>query len=591
MNQGQAIQVVNELLPEIGRTKDPEGTLLKYATDNNLSPAQLERLGQVFNTAKTISYMEKSASRGGSFSLVDISKLVGQYMGLDNVAPELSKCASSNTPACRAKDPYKIPNLWKEDPGVIKKASPIKPNETSTWFRMTKLAKEVRSYQEGELEYFENLLDLHDSTLRNIHEGIEKLAFHILERGGNTYADLQRDSLASLSRNENALGHVSDYLDKVRPGSYKKADITKLSSVKVVKDTTGLLDQLNALEIDLQVYDETRGIMLKKLAAGWKSPEEAARALEALKTQLPPGEEEAPVEGEDELEVPSPDSFKLISTPAGPDNPSIQEMLEQSYLEGSGAQDEADADVMKNIQSPSFTVDSGDAAAATSSTKANIRGMKGFKFPDGVLGENTGDGEDDEGRAFYSALRSSGGDSSAMGAHRDELVRRMRAAVQAGKEQKERDKDKPVLSDTILKKFDEGHKALNDNVVKPKFEKAIDWLKGHVTSKPSSDKGRAMRDNVQTDVRRATILQKALSNDAVLASADPARVVSLYNTLYKANPEMMSDENTMLSALREAVQYDGVMPHTYDQFVTTAKNRAQQTKDEISNREQRYKIN
>lgn len=66
-------------MPDIVSSKDPEGTLLKCAEANNLSPAQLEKLGQTFNTAKTIVGLEKQANRGDSFKIVDVPSLISKY--------------------------------------------------------------------------------------------------------------------------------------------------------------------------------------------------------------------------------------------------------------------------------------------------------------------------------------------------------------------------------------------------------------------------------------------------------------------------------------------------------------------------------
>lgn len=80
MNHAKAIDVVHrQLLPDIRRGSDAAEVLLKYAKKNDLPAAQLEKLAQVVNTARTINYMGKSASRGDTFDLVDIPSLVDNY--------------------------------------------------------------------------------------------------------------------------------------------------------------------------------------------------------------------------------------------------------------------------------------------------------------------------------------------------------------------------------------------------------------------------------------------------------------------------------------------------------------------------------
>ena len=70
-----------ELIPEIKETGDPRGTLLKFANEKNLAPALLERLGFIYNTAKTVNYLDKTASqgRGSSFKILDVPDLLEAY--------------------------------------------------------------------------------------------------------------------------------------------------------------------------------------------------------------------------------------------------------------------------------------------------------------------------------------------------------------------------------------------------------------------------------------------------------------------------------------------------------------------------------
>lgn len=83
MTQKQQIQMLNSIMPEIVESKDPESTMLKCAKKNNLSPAQLEKLGHVFNSMKTLVGLEKQANRGDSFSIVDVPEMVSKYTTYD----------------------------------------------------------------------------------------------------------------------------------------------------------------------------------------------------------------------------------------------------------------------------------------------------------------------------------------------------------------------------------------------------------------------------------------------------------------------------------------------------------------------------
>ena len=69
------------LIPEIKKTGDPRGTIIKFAEEKNLAPALMERLGYIYNTAKTVNYLDKSAAadRGQSFAILDVEDMVKEY--------------------------------------------------------------------------------------------------------------------------------------------------------------------------------------------------------------------------------------------------------------------------------------------------------------------------------------------------------------------------------------------------------------------------------------------------------------------------------------------------------------------------------
>lgn len=83
MTQQQQISLLTSIMPEINETHDPKGVMLKCAKKHNLSPAQLEKLGHVYNTAKTLVGLEKQAHRGDSFTIVDVPEMVASYTTFD----------------------------------------------------------------------------------------------------------------------------------------------------------------------------------------------------------------------------------------------------------------------------------------------------------------------------------------------------------------------------------------------------------------------------------------------------------------------------------------------------------------------------
>lgn len=79
MTQQQILDALDNLMPEVVSTKNPETTLLKFAKTNNLYPTQLEKLGHAFNQCKTLVGLSKQANRGDSFSILNVPEMVSKY--------------------------------------------------------------------------------------------------------------------------------------------------------------------------------------------------------------------------------------------------------------------------------------------------------------------------------------------------------------------------------------------------------------------------------------------------------------------------------------------------------------------------------
>lgn len=124
MNHHKAISVIEQLMPTIKQAGAPESVLLDYAQTNNLAPAQLEKMAQVFNTAKTLTYLKKAADRGGSFQVVDTEQLLKDYTQYQPVA----KAAAAPTVVEVGYNPYVFTH------GMSKAAAqdPLGEDEAST---------------------------------------------------------------------------------------------------------------------------------------------------------------------------------------------------------------------------------------------------------------------------------------------------------------------------------------------------------------------------------------------------------------------------------------------------------------------------
>jgi hypothetical protein len=92
MRQQLISWLIEDIAPEVRRTKDAATTIVKFAREHNLPAAQVQALGQLFNTAKTLSFLEKSAARrGDNFPILDVDSLVDKFMDVEKSASMTSK--------------------------------------------------------------------------------------------------------------------------------------------------------------------------------------------------------------------------------------------------------------------------------------------------------------------------------------------------------------------------------------------------------------------------------------------------------------------------------------------------------------------
>ena len=81
MKNEQIVNWFEDLKSEIKKSGNVKEVFLKFANGKNLAPALLEKLGHVYNTAKTVNYLDKTASskRGSTFKILDIPDLLESY--------------------------------------------------------------------------------------------------------------------------------------------------------------------------------------------------------------------------------------------------------------------------------------------------------------------------------------------------------------------------------------------------------------------------------------------------------------------------------------------------------------------------------
>lgn len=249
MNHQVVLEALEDLLPEIKQSGSPSDVLLKYAKEQNLSPAQLEKMAQTFNQAKTLTYLDKSANRGGSFSLLDPAELISRYVDEDSFPDEYSLKAASE--------------------GGLDKAANTQDNTVHTRFggpfllgvatpELDKIAKEEFEKEESERD----MLWRHEKEAADMRKQIE-LAEQVREVAVGDIIKFSRE-IQWFLREDNELDKETLDLDvcadlgheegsRVLKQAYGDADyettVTKQASADRTFETTTTPDRQKALDM------------------------------------------------------------------------------------------------------------------------------------------------------------------------------------------------------------------------------------------------------------------------------------------------------------------------------------------------------
>lgn len=163
MQHTEILKTLEKLIPE-GSKNGPEPTLLKYASDSNLAPAQLERLAQMYNVAMTINFMDKSANRGDSFQVIDVDSLLAKFTE--------PKMASPNRAA------ETVPEDWK---GWFDNSQEVKQASTPDNFLEYARGNVQREKQANEVEFKEEYEEYESFMPAGFWEDLHKEAADAFE--------------------------------------------------------------------------------------------------------------------------------------------------------------------------------------------------------------------------------------------------------------------------------------------------------------------------------------------------------------------------------------------------------------------------
>ena len=287
--------------------------MLKCARKNNLSPAQLEKLGHVYNTMKTIVGLEKQANRGDSFSILDVPKMVAKYTTYDANA-ELSAQAEKVHDKVDAL--MKDADGWSAIMGIGKSAmqkAAAAGEGANDWLyhsnrpipRIKTWLKEVAEDKGGKVDYIDDNSDEWMEVQASVKSDLKLMnktasALGDIKRARELWEQTQYEADVELTaqcadlRNEllqdrekwanlvmdacDVLGHekaaaalqiVENYFERVRCHSFvKSASIQREYERRLAHDSTGLVGHLEEiLELDAIVKRATALLQPSEKAA------------------------------------------------------------------------------------------------------------------------------------------------------------------------------------------------------------------------------------------------------------------------------------------------------------------------------------
>jgi hypothetical protein len=234
-DQSQVVNWLTGLIPQINESRDAEGTLLKFAKKRNLAEAQLQKLGHVFNTAKTLSYLDKNPdNRGGTFNVLDVDTMLEKY-----ASPSIAKSASTVTEV-KEVVMERMSDLF---PSKLMDDETLEPSYDMNNSHIVKAAYTKRSYSKVNRDNMEQLVfDLE----QGIKKDIQKLAVALRQDPEidfeSTHADIWFVKGASVAK---TVEDIAGYLNRIHHVSVKTAQDAgkqRLVNPKHASIYDGLLD-------------------------------------------------------------------------------------------------------------------------------------------------------------------------------------------------------------------------------------------------------------------------------------------------------------------------------------------------------------
>lgn len=548
MNHQAIIDQLSHLAPQLKGATSPESVLVKYASDRNFSAAQLERMGQVYNIAKTLNFMDKTASsnRGDSFRVLNMDTMLSDFTKFKPIAAADKQAASDW-------------DAWFDIPGV-KRAS-VNADSVESWLDVTeKQAKVVE--EDGQYAVYNK-----GGDKRLSNPGTKEAA----EKRLRQIEYFENRKAAGWIPNINALANDSSYTDNA-VASAQDTDALPTTPTAFIKDE---VRKEATAAFELQTVDQVISDANEELV------KIAAELFELNRISTLPY---AIMESDAYYCADKPESIKAASNAIA------------GYFEQRGWSldrfDPATTPAPKLVRDRHAALPIFKAAAEQIDLIKASRSYKEYLLKEATQTKSapthttsTGGGNSTQTIQFPSpptrtrtpAPAASPTSSSATDLKNElMLLSAGRGNRDDGSEKKDKkDKKEEDFSKTDVKSIANGIADIySPSTYINKTQQDFIDSAFKAPSISSVNNRQKKVDVAAEDVGRVSTLQRLLLTDPIIGEADPDSVVSLYNTLAKANPEIVKDSNLLRFALREALSYDAVPLHTYKDLISMGKDRA-----------------
>jgi len=533
MRHNEAVNVIATLYADLA-AGDTSAKLVKYANAHDLAPAVLQKLGQVYNTALTVTTLEKAASRDAHVDLLDVPKMISDYITLPDTVEK--KASATTKSATHSVANLNISALL----GEVARGN-VRPIEKQA-AEIVVLDESPVEIQAGDAGTLASMvLDARLDCEKSAADLVEALAILNPAEDVIDVADMQRDA-ELLVGNKGCIKSACDFLDRAAASRRIKRTIARRDESETLYKRAFVTHTHPLTQGFLDLIDKVaHAHVTKEAALGLKK----GKGIEDLV-----GESEADAMARQDAE----------SDRKGAD------YADRKATES--AQNEV-ADLLEQ----SISVPGDDPAAIEDSSVAEEL--------------TTADAEPEA-----AALTKDDVDADTYTAIEDSTDADQQAAPDTMIEDVQGKKDKPGVMADLATAASRNMAALADNV----GSAAVATVKGPLDTLGmmiGNDRTNAAQrdlDEQLGDIERTVNIRRLILTDPVLRELPPEKVVSVYNSIAQANPEAAEDPNLMKLALREAVSYEGLTTDSYKQLVDTRKAKLQGDKAKRDNDSDDYKI-